>query len=76
MMSLLVIGLLMFAWLFDNGWLPDTPQQHEQRLSCEMRMMDRGGGAYNSKPLPAADAEAYCEKEMEVQKMWDANHNH
>jgi hypothetical protein len=44
----------------------DTPQEHQQRLVCEMNRMsgDYYGGHGG---MSAENAEAYCEKEMEAQ---------
>ena len=41
----------------------DTPQEHQQRLVCEMNHMSGQEGH----PMSAENAEAYCDKQMEAQ---------
>lgn len=50
----------------------DTPKEHQERLACEMNQM--AGGGMNNRPMAAADAEAYCSKQMEAQELWNSTH--
>jgi hypothetical protein len=62
-------GFGALAWMAVNGWLPDTPTQHEERMQCEMFQMQ--GGGMSNRPMSAGDAEALCDKAMQMEKAAD-----
>jgi hypothetical protein len=59
---IVTVGLGAVAFLGSNGWLPDTPKQREERLQCETFAMQ------GNRPMSASDAEAFCDKEMQLEK--------
>lgn len=62
------IGFLALgAWWLSSDHAFDSPKQREERLTCEMTAMQDG---YGKARLSAADAEAYCAKQMEAEKLW------
>jgi len=61
--SLLIVAALALGGCDELHRLDDTPQEHQQRLACEM---DHMSGDYGHSGMSAENAEAYCDKEMEA----------
>lgn len=47
--------------------LNDTPQEHQERLTCEMGEMSNGH-------MSAENAEAFCNKSMEAARSYRSQH--
>ena len=63
---LMIVATLALGGCDELDGINDTPQEHRQRLVCEM---DHMSGEYGHGGMSAENAEAYCAKEMEAQSL-------
>ena len=71
LLTLAIVGAVCCGCDPSTRRLLDTPQEHQERLTCEMNEMS---GGYSGKGMSAENAEAYCDKQLEAERDYQQSH--